>query len=123
MHDETVKYNNIGNSTLITISAWKNDQGASTGGIGIMLNKRSINSLCAVISHSDRILISTFHGNPATSIIFIYSPTDSSEDEVINKFYGELRKAIETIPNHNVLIIIGDFNARKGKDDGNFTYH
>ena len=88
-----------------------------------MLNKRSINSLCEVISHSERILISTFHGNPATSIIIIYSPSNSSEDEVINKFYDELRGAIETIPQHNVLIIIGDFNARICKDDGNFTYH
>ena len=88
-----------------------------------MLNKRSINSICEVILHSERILISTFHGNPATSIIIIYSPTNSSEDEIINKFYDELRRAIETIPLHNVLIIIGDFNARISKDDGNFTYH
>ena len=45
MHDETVKYNTIGHSTLITTLAWQNYQGASTGGIGIKLNKRSINSL------------------------------------------------------------------------------
>ena len=99
MHDETVermkvKYNNIGNSTLITTSAWKTYQCASTGGIGIMLNKRSINSLCEVISHSERILISTFHGHPATPIIIIYSPTNSSEDEVLNKFYDAIRRAI-----------------------------
>ena len=36
MHDETVKNNTIGHSTLITTSAWKTDQGASIGGIGIM---------------------------------------------------------------------------------------
>ena len=92
-----------------------------------MLNKRSINLLCEVLYHSERILISTFHGNPATYIIIIYSPINSSEDEVINKFYDELRRetkeAIETIPQHNFQIIIGDFNARIGKDDGNFTYH
>ena len=123
MHDETVKYNNSGHSTLITTSAWKNYQGASTGGIGIMLNKISINSVCEVISHSERILISTFNGNPATYIIVIYSHTNSSEDEVINKFYDELRRSIETIPHHNVLIIIGDFNARIGKYGENFTYH
>ena len=95
MHDETVKYNTIGNSTLITTSVWKNDQGASTGGIGIILNKRSINSLCEVISHSERILISTFHGNPATSILIIYSPTNASKDEVINKFDDELRRSMK----------------------------
>ena len=44
MHDETLKYNTIGHSTLITASAWTNDQGASTGGIGIILNK-NINKL------------------------------------------------------------------------------
>ena len=54
MYDETIKYNNIGHSTLITTSAWENYQGSSTGGIGIMLNKRSINSLCEVISHSEQ---------------------------------------------------------------------
>ena len=94
MHDETIKYNTIGHSTLITTPAWKIIKVHHTRGIVIMLNKRSINSLCEVISHSERILISTFHGNPATSIIFIYSPTHSSEDEVINKFYDELRIAI-----------------------------
>ena len=61
MHDETViiilKYTNIGHSTLITTSAWTNDQGASTGGIGIMLNKILIKSLCEVISHYERIFI------------------------------------------------------------------
>ena len=121
MHDETVNYNTLGHSTLITTSTWTIDQGASIG--GIMLNKRLINSLCEVISHSERILISKFHGIPAISIIIIYSPTNSSEDEFINKFYYELRRAIETIPHHNILIIIGDFNVRIGKYDGNFTYH
>ena len=51
------------------------------------------------------------------------SPTNSSEDEVINKFYDELRRAIETILHYNILIIIGYFNAKIGKDDGNVTYH
>ena len=55
--------------------------------------------------------------------IHIYSPINSSEDEVINKFYDKIRRAIATIPHHNFLIIIGDFNARIGKDDGHFTYH
>ena len=49
-----------------------------------MLNNRSRSSLSEIIPHTDRILISTFQGNPATSIIVIYSPTNSSEDEVID---------------------------------------
>ena len=40
----SIIYNTIGYNTLITTSAWKNDQGASIGSIGIMLNKK-INKL------------------------------------------------------------------------------
>ena len=76
-----------------------------------------------IISHTYRILISTFKGNHATSIIIIYSLTNSCEDKVIGRFYEELRGSIESIPQHNVLAIIGHFNARIGKDDGTFTYH
>ena len=68
-------------------------------------------------------LISTFQGNPATSISVIYSPTNYCEVEVIDIYYEELRGAIENIPQHNELAMIGDFNARIGKDDGTFTYH
>ena len=76
-----------------------------------------------IISHTDRILIATFQGNPATSIIVIHSSTNTSEDEVIDRYYEERRGSIEIIPQHNVLAIIGDGNVRIGKDDGTFTYH
>ena len=79
---------------MVTTSAWRNDQDAAIGGIGIMLNKRSMSSLSETISHTDRILISTFQGNPSTTIIVINSPTNSSEDNVIDKFYEELTGAI-----------------------------
>ena len=64
-------------------SAWGNDQGAATAGIYILLNNRSRSSSSEIISHTVRILISTFQGNPATYIIVIYSPIYSCEDEVI----------------------------------------
>ena len=41
----------------------------------------------------------------------------------IFRFYDELRDDIESIPQHNVLAIIGDFNVRIGKDDDTFTYY
>ena len=68
-------------------------------------------------------MISTSHENPTTSIIVIYVPIHSSEDEVINKFYDELRRAIETIPYHNVLMIIGDCYTRIIEYDGHFIHY
>ena len=61
-----------------------------------MLNKRSMSSLSETTSYTDRILISRLQGNPSTTIIVIYSPTNSSEDKVIDKFYKELSELIST---------------------------
>jgi hypothetical protein len=37
--------------------------------------------------------------------------------------YGQLRTVIEAVPQHPFLAILGDLNARLGKDDAHFTYH
>ncbi len=120
VHDETIRYGSIEGKTLITSSAWRNDRGASTGGVGFLLGRKAAKALKSVRSHSSRSLIVNFHGNPSTSILVIYSPTNISDDEEIENFYDSLRRAIESIPTHNVLMMIGDFNARIGMP--NFHY-
>ena len=50
-------------------------------------------------------------------------PTNVADEEIIEGQYGQLKKAIDSIPAHNVLIVFGDFNARIGPEDGKFTYH
>ena len=123
VHDETIRYDSIQGKTLITSSAWRNERGAATGGVGVLLGTRTAKALKSVRTHSSRILIINFHGNPATSILVIYSPTNISDDDVIDNFYDSLRRAIESVPTHNVLMIIGDFNARMGKLDTKHTFH
>ena len=37
-----------------------------------------------------------------------------------------MRRAVDSIPAHNhdnVLLVVGDFNARTGAEDARFTYH
>ena len=123
VHDETIRYGYIQGNALITSSAWRNERGASTGGVRILLGCKAAKALKSVRSHTSRILIANLHGNPATTIIVIYSPTNISDDNTIESFYDSLRRAIESIPAHNVLMIIGDFNARIGKPDAKFAFH
>ena len=68
----------IGECHMITGSAWKNRVNAATGGIGILINKTSFNSLVNVTLVSKRIMIVNFNGNPQTSII-VCSPTNVSD--------------------------------------------
>ncbi|XP_015768719.1 PREDICTED: craniofacial development protein 2-like [Acropora digitifera] len=57
------------------------------------------------------------------TIITVYSPTNTAEDKTIEAFYECLKRAIESVPAHNVLILLGDFNARIGTSDARFPYH
>ena len=61
-------------------------------------------------------MVSTFNGNPGTTIIFCYSPTNASNETELLTFYNELYPFVRSTHKHSVLIIGGDMNAQIGKD-------
>jgi len=119
-HDDVLlKHHDMGNGwLLITSSAVKNAANASIGGVGLLLSPNAQKCLDNIESISPRILIASFNGNPKTSIICCYSPTNVSEEVDIDEFYGDLSTLTRQIPKHNVTLIGGDFNAKLGRNDG-----
>ncbi len=120
IHSDPLKYEKIGGYTIITASAWRNDMMAATGGIGIIISQKAMKSLSGVTIHGNRNLIVNFTSNPKTSVIVTYSPTNTSSEDEIDKYYKDLRGCIDSIPAHNFLVLLGDFNARFGKDDAKY---
>ena len=59
-------------------------------------------------------------GNPRTTIICAYSPTNEASEEDVDQFYADLRSITENIPQHNFFILAGDMNAKLGPFDANF---
>ena len=125
IHDDIlIKEKPYGNWKLITCSAWKNSVNSSIGGIGLLVNSRAYSSLSNIETISPRIMAATFHGNPNTTIISCYSPTNVSEELEVEQFYMELASLTIQIPKHNMLVIGGDFNAQLGKlNNSKFSYH
>lgn len=65
-----------------------------------------------------------FDGNPGSTVIVVYSPTNVAPSEETEKFYEDLRNVLRDLPAHNFLMVLGVLNAaRLGPEDVLFTYH
>ncbi|XP_060771655.1 craniofacial development protein 2-like [Neoarius graeffei] len=122
-HQSPLEFRNIEDHHLITSAAWRNEAQASVGGVGLLLSREAKNALCNVRSYSCRVLSAVFAGNPATTFIVAYSPTNVSDESDVKEFYDNLRVAIYDTPAHNFLAVLGDFNARLGQEDVRFPFH
>ena len=99
--DIKLKHHDVGKGwTFISASAWKNSIGASIGGVGMLLSPLALKSLNSIEEIESRIIIANFHGNLITTIISCYSPTNSSDQEDVEKFYQSLSSLVRLVPNH-----------------------
>ncbi|KAF3837945.1 hypothetical protein F7725_009713 [Dissostichus mawsoni] len=105
--DDRIVYRRVERCTFITASAWRNEAQAATGGVGLMLGPLARKALRRVYHHTDRILIAEFSGNPVTTVIVVYSPTNVAPSEEVEKFYEDLATAVRDVPAHNFLAILG----------------
>ncbi|XP_064080601.1 uncharacterized protein LOC135197466 [Macrobrachium nipponense] len=55
-------------------------------------------------------------GNKHATVISVYAPTLLAEDQTKELFYAALDTALTAIPNEDKVILLGDFNARVGRD-------
>ena len=51
-----------------------------------------------------------------TTVIQVYASTSNAEEAEIEQFYEDLQDLLELTPNKDVLFIIGDWNAKVGRD-------
>ena len=81
------------------------------------------NAISGVDKITLRLMIMNFHGNPQTTFISCYSPTNVSYEQEPERFYTDLTLTRQ-IPKHNVPIIEGDFNVQHGQNDGfKYSFH
>ena len=57
-----------------------------------------------------------------TTIVQCYAPTEDAEDEDKDEFYTQLQGVLMAVPNHDVLLVMGDLNAKVGSDNIGFEH-
>ena len=86
----------------------------------MLVNRTSSAALAEIKSYNSRIL-AHFNGNSATTIIIHYVPVGSTT-AAIDRF-EHLSDITLTVPKHNVLLLIGAYNAHTGPEDPLYIFH
>ncbi len=88
-------------------------------GVGFAIKSHLVSKLASLpTAINDRLMTLKLPllGKKQATIVSVYAPTMTNPDDVKDKFYEDLDSVISTTPNSDKLIILGDFNARVGKD-------
>ena len=81
----------------------------------IMVNKTVQNAVLGCNLKNDRMISVHFQGKPFNiTIVPVCAPTSNTEEAEVERFYEDLQVPLELTPKKDVLLIIGDWNAKVG---------
>ena len=81
-------------------------------GVAIILNKSLKLNL-----KNDTMISVNFQGKPFNYMtIQVYAPTSNTEEAEVERYYEDLQDLLELIPKKDILFIIGDWNAKVGRN-------
>ena len=85
-------------------------------GVGVLLDPFTANCVLGFWAVSDRVLLVKLQGKPFNmAIIVVYAPTAESTEEDIDIFYEQLETAKSQCKSNEIVIAMGDMNAKVGR--------
>lgn len=101
---------------ILIYSGVPKDQRAAAG-VGILISRKYKNNLESCHYISERIIhVKIALDQQKLNVLSIYSPEDGKPKQQTETFYEELQNTLDSIPNTEPIILLGDFNARIGSD-------
>ena len=86
-------------------------------GVGFLVHKDIMNTVMGCRPISSRIITIRLNATPFNMIVIqVYAPTSDHDESEVEDFYGQLQEVIEETPKKDNLIVLGDWNAKVGKD-------
>ena len=83
--------------------------------MGLRFSKEIKAQVQGVERISNRILTATIAGNPCIRVIATYASRETLPEEDKEKFCADLNTEVSKEKQHDMLIVMGDFNARVGQ--------
>ena len=86
-------------------------------GVALLLSKNARQAMIDMQAINNRLIYARFQGQGFNlSIIQVYAPTAESNECDIEEFYNQLQHQMDKINKNDVLLIMGDWNAKVGND-------
>ena len=96
---------------------WKGRADKQVHGVGFAFKRKLQDQITFLGDGSERLLTLRLHTSEGfVTLISAYAPTEVSPKEDKDLFYEQLVSLVKTIPPHEPVILMGDFNARVGVD-------
>jgi exonuclease III len=106
------------NKTKHTFYYSCNPEKNSQLGTGFMIRNKIKKNILSFEPYNERLCKLQIKGQfNKLSIISVHAPTKEKSDEEKEKFYKDLQIVHNKIPKHDIVIILGDLNARIGKEE------
>ena len=87
-----------------------------TEGVGMIIDKKYAAGVMGFLPISKRVMIVKIEGRPFNlAIIQAYAPTSDHSEEDIEQFYEDMEKAHQQVKSTDILVVMGDMNAKIGK--------
>jgi len=84
-------------------------------GVALILSQRAEKSLLGFNPVNDRIISARFKTMTGSmTVCQVYAPTMLANDQEIEEFYDKLQEVINSAPRTDMIILMGDFNAKVG---------
>jgi len=91
-------------------------------GVAIMCDRISAYAIMGYDAVSDRIPSIRFRGRKVNiTIVQVYAPTSTTSKEEQDNFFIKLQSTIDRTPKGDVIMVIGDFNAKHHKGGDGVT--
>jgi exonuclease III len=93
------------------------DQSKHQYGVGFIVRKEVVKSVISCSPISSRLISIRISAKPHNlTVIQVYAPTSDHEEDEVESFYEGIEQVIKKTPKKDILIIMGDWNAKVGPD-------